>query len=141
MFGQTNSLISAHKRGLNESHSSRRSDYPHPRSDFSCLNKCKERDQSSYITELQDARLARPHFISVVSFNEWGEGSQIEPAKTNSSTSMSGIVSPDKAPFTNFFEYLGYRGTSLNYPNLYLDITDTQIGAGTWSPRVSIPVQ
>lgn len=85
--------------------------------------------------------MAQPHFISVVSFNEWGEGSQIEPAKTNSTTAKSGTISPDMAPFTQFFEYLGYKGSSSNYPNLYLDVTDNQIGAGTWSPRESIPVQ
>jgi len=102
---------------------------------------CKQRSQSGYQSELADARLAQPHFISVVSFNEWGEGSQIEPAKTDATTAKSGITSPDKDPFTNFFQYLGYKGTSSNYPNLYLDITDNYIGPGKWSPQVQFPVQ
>lgn len=102
---------------------------------------CKHRSQIGYETELSEARKARPHFISVISFNEWGEGTQIEPARTRSKSGKSGITSPDVFPFAKAFKYLGYKGTTSNYPNLYLDITDNEVGPGKWSPRQQFAVQ
>jgi hypothetical protein len=110
---------------------------------------CLPRNPPAYRTQLTNAALAKPHFISIVSFNEWGEGTQIEPATTNSN-GKSGVFVAGKStgctatdPEDCGYQYLGYVGDSTNpsSPTIYLNITNTKVGANKWSPRKLFTVQ
>jgi len=71
----------------------------------------KERKNGEYYAEyFQKAISLRPKFISVTSFNEWHEGTQIEPAIPY--TAKNRIQNPNR--------YLNYKD-----PFQYLDITKT----------------
>lgn len=108
---------------------------------------CRPRNPVEYSTELVNARTAGPHFINVISFNEWNEGTQIEPATTQNNA-MSGIyvnnsATPCGTPSDCGFQYLGYQGTT-QYPsgsNIYLSVTSDFIGQSTlWNPRNPVDV-
>jgi glycoprotein endo-alpha-1,2-mannosidase len=101
---------------------------------------------NSYTEELTNARSAQPHFINVISFNEWNEGSQIEPAQTNSSA-WSGFYVKQAPPCTSppdcGYQYIGYLGTTQypTGPNIYLNVTRNTIGdSSLWSPRTLFPI-
>jgi glycoprotein endo-alpha-1,2-mannosidase len=108
---------------------------------------CRSRNADEYSIELTNARAAGPHFIDVISFNEWNEGTQIEPAMTQRNA-MSGIyVNNSQAlcgnPSDCGYQYLGYQGT-MDYPtgpNIYLNVTADFIGRTTlWNPRKPVEV-
>jgi glycoprotein endo-alpha-1,2-mannosidase len=75
----------------------------------------RERDDGAYYTRaFEQAIDADPHFISITSWNEWGEGTQIEPAEPRR------VVLPKLT-----VEYLDY---SPGAPTKYLDLTRDFVG-------------
>lgn len=57
----------------------------------------RKRARGAYYDRMWEAALgATPHAVSITSFNEWGEGTQIEGARPHTST--SGVRSEDYAP-------------------------------------------
>ncbi len=101
----------------------------------------------SFNEELTNARSAQPHFINVISFNEWNEGTQIEPAITNQNgwsnvyvrQPPSSCSNPPNPPDCGY-QYIGYLGTT-QYPtgsNIYLNVTRNTVGDSTlWTPRIA----
>lgn len=75
----------------------------------------RDRQKGKYFRDsLMDAINARPHFLSITSFNEWGEGTQIEEAALSPEASRT---------------HLDYDGQ----PALYLDIlAEVTTTSTTW---------
>ncbi len=112
---------------------------------------CLERNVSRFRTQLDRAKAPEPHFISVISFNEWGEGTQIEPAITQAN-GISGVYVAKKSNPANCnaqdppdcsYQYLGYVGDATNPTSstVYLQINATKVGFQKWEPRIPFPTQ
>nr|CAB3263610.1 glycoprotein endo-alpha-1,2-mannosidase [Phallusia mammillata] len=81
----------------------------------------KHRDNGAYYeNEWQSALQVQPNFVSITSFNEWHEGTQIEPALSQKTVSVEFLHGKRQR---GTFLYLSYG----NDPNLYLDLTKTWV--------------
>ncbi len=109
---------------------------------------CRARVFGVFAQELRTARAPSsqwsPHFVSVISFNEWQEGTQIEPAVTLSN-GLSGVFVSSSLP-DGGYQYLAYGLGPKKYHNFYLDVMDNNVGPGRWLPKrngtvVAFPVQ
>ena len=73
----------------------------------------QRKDGKSYERMWQAAVNSRPHAISVTSYNEWGEGTQIEPAKKH--RSQKGEFYPSYSPHGNTYYLKLTRDWSKNF--------------------------
>ena len=102
----------------------------------------KARDRGQYYTHMfNDAIAAAPDYISITSYNEWGEGTQIEPAVPHVTTHTFGVPANPSAPGAPPGEadaaaiasssvaggteraYADYGGVSVEDTELYLRLT------------------
>ena len=85
-------------------------------------NTQKRENGDYYRSSLRKAVLAGPQFISITSFNEWHEGTQIEPVRGDASVKDSILPQPPGDPEhkDGVYRYLDYGSAN---PNLYMDIT------------------
>lgn len=82
----------------------------------------KPRENGAYYRRMLDAAVAaRPHAISITSYNEWGEGTQIEPAVPYTVPEGAGL--PDDVRRGLKLEGREYLDYGEGGPTLYLDIT------------------
>ena len=81
---------------------------------------------SYYKRMIRSALALKPRIISITSWNEWHEGTQIEPAKPFTSS----VVSPGRTTPYTYMDYEADGG-----PNAYLDITRIMAGELELSTR------
>jgi hypothetical protein len=105
---------------------------------------CLPRNPEAYAAELTEAANAGPDFISVISFNEWNEGTQIEPAQTQGNAFSNVKVGCSGGNLDCNYEYIGYQGggSYSTGSDIYLNVTRDFIGDSTlWSPEVPAVVK
>ena len=74
-----------------------------------------------YASSWEHAATLNPDAISLTSFNEWHEGTQLEPA-----ASMQRMLAPTRAAHINQLDYVDYEPLS---PDFYLEATRREVEA------------
>ena len=90
---------------------------------WNVLNRKRRKDGQYYTNMWNDAISSNPDAVSITSYNEWGEGTQIEPAVTKIiekkyiNVVNSHSMKTDQGDFRKYEDYGAYG------PNYYIDMT------------------